>query len=197
MKSSQEEKKQLRKEHLAIRNAMSEEERLSKSHEIMESVVSSYDFLRSEQLLIYASYGSEVNTTGIIEYAFLLKKKVYCPKVTGDGEMEFYRIDSQKDLIPGYKGIPEPAVTNTERYEPDSRVKAMVVMPGVCFDEKGNRIGYGKGFYDRYLAHKDGILKMALAFDNQVTECVPEEEADISYDLLVTEFQTICLLEDD
>ena len=75
--------------------------------------------------------------------------------------------------------------------------KAIVLMPGVCFDEKGHRIGYGKGFYDQYLSKKDNMIKMALAYDNQITGNIPSGEMDISYDFLVTELQTICLLEDE
>lgn len=197
MENMQEMKKKLRKEYLAIRNSMTEEEILSKSHEIMGSIVSSYDFLQADHVLVYASYGSEVNTTGIIAYAFLLRKKVYCPRVIGEGEMEFYEIHSLNDLKPGYKGIPEPSQENNKPYEPVNGENTLVLMPGVCFDEKGHRIGYGKGFYDRYFANKEKMIKMALAYDNQITESIPVEENDVSYDFLVTEIQTICLLEDD
>lgn len=193
----QEQKKKLRKEYLTIRNGMSEEEILSKSHDIMESIVSSYDFLQAKHVLVYGSYGSEVNTTGIIAYAFLLKKKVYCPKVIGDGVMEFYEIHSLDELKPGYKGIPEPTDVNQTPFVQPEGEKAIVLMPGVCFDEKGHRIGYGKGFYDQYLSKKDGMIKMALAYDKQITESIPSGEMDISYDFLVTELQTICLLEDE
>ena len=193
----QEQKKKLRKEYLTIRNGMSEEEILSKSHDIMESIVSSYDFLQAKHVLVYASYGSEVNTSGMIAYAFLLKKKVYCPKVTGEGEMEFYEIHSMDDLKPGYKGIPEPTDGNQTPFLQTEGEKAIVLMPGVCFDEKGHRIGYGKGFYDQYLSKKDTMIKMALAYDNQIAENIPSGEMDISYDFLVTELQTICLLEDE
>lgn len=197
MESPQEQKKRLRKEHLAVRNTMTEEEILSKSHVIMESVVSSYDFLNTKTVLIYASYGSEVNTMGIIEYAFLLNKEVYCPKVTGEGKMEFFRIHSLEELSAGYKGILEPFAQDAKRYHFDGTKKALVIMPGVCFDERGNRIGYGKGFYDRFLSDKKRILKMALAYDNQITEELKADDGDVSYDFLVTELQTICLLEDD
>ena len=85
-------KRLLRKKHLDLRDALSQEERLTKSHAIMEAVVSSYDFLQAKRVLVYASFGSEVLTSGIAKYAFLLGKKVYCPKVLADGEMEFYEI---------------------------------------------------------------------------------------------------------
>ena len=197
MDFAQEQKKNLRKEYLAIRNGMSEDEILAKSHDIMESVVSSYDFLQAKHVLVYASYGSEVNTTGMIAYAFLLKKRVYCPKVIGEGVMEFYEIHSLDDLKPGYKGIPEPVAEKQTPFVQTEGEKAIVLMPGVCFDEKGHRIGYGKGFYDQYLSKKDNMIKMALAYDNQTTESVPSGELDVTYDFLVTELQTICLFEDE
>ncbi|MBQ5673987.1 MAG: 5-formyltetrahydrofolate cyclo-ligase [Lachnospiraceae bacterium] len=193
----QKQKRNLRKEYLSIRNGMSEDEILAMSHDIMESVVSSYDFLQAKHVLVYASYGSEVNTTGMIAYAFLLKKRVYCPKVIEEGVMEFYEIHSLDDLKPGYKGIPEPTDGNQTPFVQTEGEKAIVLMPGVCFDEKGHRIGYGKGFYDQYLSKKDNMIKMALAYDNQIAENIPSGEMDISYDFLVTELQTICLLEDE
>lgn len=197
MENAQAQKQKLRKEHLAIRNSMTKEDILSKSHEIMGSIVSAYDFLRAQHVLVYASYGSEVNTSGIMAYAFLLRKRVYCPRVTGEGEMEFYEIHSLDDLRPGYKGIPEPVKENDVPYRQVNGENTIMLMPGVCFDERGHRIGYGKGFYDRYLSGKKNIIKMALAYDNQIAEAIPAEAEDVSYDFLVTELQTVCLLEED
>ena len=197
MENAQAQKQKLRKEHLAIRNSMTKEDILSKSHEIMGSIVSAYDFLRAQHVLVYASYGSEVNTSGIMAYAFLLRKRDYCPRVTGEGEMEFYEIHSLDDLRPGYKGIPEPVKENDVPYRQVNGENTIMLMPGVCFDERGHRIGYGKGFYDRYLSGKKNIIKMALAYDNQIAEAIPAEAEDVSYDFLVTELQTVCLLEED
>lgn len=195
------EKKELRKKHITLRNELSKEEQLSASHEIMESVVSSYDFMQAKTILIYASYGSEVMTKGIMEYAFLLKKKVCCPKVTAEGEMEFYEIHSYKELEEGYKGIPEPPALCEKLFIPSETEKILILLPGVCFDRHGHRIGYGKGFYDRFLdrvSKKDvNIVRMALAYDNQVEEEIPFEETDALYDLLVTEIETVCLMEEE
>jgi len=196
-------KRTLRATHLTIRDSLSREEQLTKSHEIMESVVASYDFMRARHILVYASYGSEVVTRGIMEYGILLGKQVYCPKVMADGEMEFYRIASYEDLKPGYRGIPEPAEDASEKFITDVIHKTgneeseavLVLMPGVCFDGNGHRIGYGKGFYDRYLTKIPHAVKMALAYDNQLEDSIPAAEHDVLYDLLVTELQTICLME--
>ena len=193
-------KSALRRLHLKKRDALTREQQLSKSHEIMESVVSSYDFQRAENVLIYASYGSEVDTKGIMEYALWLGKSVYCPRVTGDGEMEFYRICSYEQLKEGYKGIPEPLADETNCFltrndiTDKEKTDTIVVIPGVCFDEKGHRIGYGKGFYDRYLKRIPGAVRMALAYDEQVETDIPFDENDMFYDLLVTESGTVNLI---
>lgn len=189
-------KKQLRKEYICLRDALLVDERLGKSHEIMESVVSSYDFQKAGNVLVYAAYGSEVVTKGIIEYALWLRKRVYCPKVLSEEEMDFYEIFSYQDLKPGYHGIPEPEGRKATAYETGNG-ETLMLMPGVCFDERGHRIGYGKGYYDRYLSRTSGMIKMALAYEEQVKDSIPCDEQDICYDLLVTELRTICLLEDE
>lgn len=189
-------KKQLRNKHLAMRNALSVDEIMTKSYDIMESVVSSYDFQNSRYILVYAAYGSEVVTKGIIEYALWLKKRVFCPKVLSNEDMEFYEVFSYQDLKPGFRGILEPL----QKEETTFHLKddpALILIPGVCFDEKGHRIGYGKGYYDRYLSRTPGMIRMALAFEDQIEESIPHQEQDVCYDLLVTELRTVCLLQDD
>lgn len=190
-------KQELRKLHKAKRDGIPYEERLSKSQDITESVVSAYDFLQAKHVLVYAAYGSEVITKGIIEYAFMLKKKVYCPRVLFDGSMEFYEITSYADLAEGYKGILEPLEDEEKLFIPKENEKSIVLMPGLCFDRQGHRIGYGKGFYDRYLAKTPVTVKMALAFDSQTEETIDYESQDVTYDFLVTELETICLYQDD
>lgn len=190
-------KHELRKLHKEKRDSIPYEECLSKSQDITESVVSAYDFLQAKHVLVYAAYGSEVITKGIMEYAFMLKKKVYCPRVLSDGEMEFYEISSYADLAEGYKGILEPQADESKRFIPKEGEKSIVLMPGLCFDRQGHRIGYGKGFYDRYLEKKPITVKMALAFDSQTEENIEFEAQDITYDFLVTELETICLYQDD
>lgn len=192
-----ERKSDLRKKYLKIRDEMPYEERLSDSHDIMESVVSSFDFLSAKNILIYASTGSEVITKGIMEYAFMLKKKVFCPTVTSENEMDFYEIHAWDDLKEGYKGILEPAIHKENMFSVYTEEKTLVLLPGVCFDEKGHRIGYGKGFYDRYLIRFPSGIKMALCYECQIEDEIPFEENDILYDLLVTPFRTICLLEEE
>lgn len=194
----QEEKQALRKRILKKREAMSKEEQLTFSYEIMEKTVAYYEFLQAEEILAYVNYQSEVITKGIIEYAFLLGKQVYCPKVLDKGktgEMEFFRISSLNDLKEGYKGILEPEEIPDAKWKPAGK-KALLLMPGAVFDRQGHRIGYGKGFYDRFLKHwNDSIeAKIALAYYMQVKEEIPFEQHDRCVDGIITEKEVIdCL----
>ena len=148
-----------------------------------------------EALLTYVNFRSEVDTHEIIWDALLQHKKVYCPKVIGD-DMLFYKINTLEDLKAGYMGIKEPK----EGLEPfdynDNNV--LMIMPGSVFDKDGNRIGYGKGFYDRFLAecHRKGCVPVtaALGFSLQIVESIPAEEHDYKADYIFTEkviFQNI------
>lgn len=191
----QEEKRLLRKSILQKRDGMPLEEQLTLSYEIMEKAVAHPDFLQAEEILIYVNYQSEVMTKGIMEYAFLLGKEVYCPKVLSEGEMEFFRISSERDLTEGYKGILEPKETPDGQWKPSGK-KALLFMPGAIFDRQGHRIGYGKGFYDRFLERTGDCLetKAALAYGMQVKEEIPFEPHDRRADRIITEQEVIdCL----
>ena len=126
-----------------------------------------------------------------MEYAFMLGKKVYCPKVIANGAesvMEFFQILSKDDLKEGYKGIKEPDAIEDRKFILSSQ-KAILIMPGAVFDKSGHRIGYGKGFYDRFLHGKENFFesKIALAYDFQVQEEIPFESHDVCADIIITE----------
>lgn len=184
-------KKTLRKKMLEERNRMTREEQLSLSYAIMEKTVSHYEFRNAEEILFYASYQSEVVTDGMIEYAFMLGKKVYCPRVISDeGKewMEFFRIFSMNDLKQGYHGIREPEPIPDRKFIPSAN-KALLIMPGAVFDRGGHRIGYGKGFYDKFLAEKKEAFscKIALAYDFQLLTEIPYEKHDAVAEMIVTQ----------
>ena len=109
---------------------------------------------------------------------------VYVPKVLGKGIMEFYRIKSFDDLIEGFKGIIEPDESKCEKY--NWIEESIIICPGVVFDKKGNRIGFGGGYYDRYL-EKNKLFAIGLAHDIQVIDEIKEiKETDIPMNVLVT-----------
>ncbi len=175
-----EQKKLLRKEILARRDALTEDERERGSFLITERILGHQWYYLSDRILGFVSYGSEICTTEILENALRDGKAVYVPKVEGR-EMQFYRIRSLEELTEGYKGIREPA-GNTESYlfTPENAAKSLLLMPGSVFDPLGNRIGYGGGFYDRYLTDKEALRlrSIGIGFRCQLTEEVPVEEND-------------------
>lgn len=188
------EKRRIRKEILAGRAQLDEAARKRAEVLLAERILGHQWFYRAHILLGFASYGTEISTEEILREALRMGKKVYLPGIveTADAEeMVFLRLQDLRELRPGYRGIPEPP-DGAERYvfsESDAELTLML-MPGVAFDGYGNRLGYGKGFYDRYLARKEALrLKtIAVGFRCQLTEeTLPCGETDIR------PYQVICV----
>ena len=166
---------------------MTEEQCQKYSKLIKDKILSLKQYKDADILLIYAGYGSEVTTGGIIEHALCHSKRVFCPKVLAPGNMEFYEILSTKELICGYKNIPEPSGTGIP-YEPRKDINALMILPLVAFDSARMRIGYGGGFYDRYLQKHPYMKKIAIGFECQKYESIIDgEETDIRPDFILTE----------
>ncbi len=186
-------KADIRRRVLALREALGEEERERARVLLTERILGHQWFYRAGILLGFAGYGSEIDTGEILEEALRLGKQVYLPKVISDGvqpEMAFLQIHSTKELIPGYKGIPEPPEGGEAyRYSGENTESVLMLMPGVAFDGMRNRIGYGKGFYDRYLGDKPKLqLKtIGVGFRCQMVEDIPRGEYDIR------PYQVICV----
>lgn len=174
-------KRQIRKEVLLKRDGLTEAERRMAAVKLADRIIGHQWFYRAENLLLFASYGSEIDTSDMIGEGLRLGKKVYLPKIEGD-EMQFYKIASMEELTSGYRGIPEPS-GNSELYvyREEEAERTLMIMPGVAFDPYRNRIGYGKGFYDRYLAEKEGlkVKTIAVGFQCQMVEEIPREDNDI------------------
>lgn len=202
-----ESKKEIRKRVLAKREALTPAERYRSAVLVTDRILCHEWFYNAEYILLFASYGSEISTDELLQESLKMGKKVFMPKVEGD-TMEFYRILSKDDLVAGYKGILEPDGTgtsekfvygctdtkfdDTETNELEPRPvnnadAVLMIMPGAAFDPMRNRIGYGKGFYDKYLADKPQLHTIAIGFDCQMVDCIGEEETDIK------PMQVICL----
>ncbi len=182
-------KSSIRKEMLTLRNSMSIEERVLRSNKIKENVLSMDALCNAANILCYAGYGSEVCTKELLEELLRLGKKVFLPRVNGE-EMDFYRIVSLDDLEEGYKGIPEPGESCTDIFGPDECKddgSTVLLMPGAVFANDGSRIGYGKGYYDRYLNKYDIMNRIALCFSMQVLENIPSDAHDKKASVIVTE----------
>lgn len=176
-----ESKKDIRKRVLAIRQNLTDKEWEEKSHLIYEKVISHPFFLQANAIYCYIDYRREVATRTLIEHAWSFGKKVAVPKVEGD-DMVFYMIHSFDELECGYRGIWEP-----KTLKPAQNQDALVIMPGAVFDTACHRIGYGKGYYDKYLHLHLKHKTMGLAFELQMMEEIPAEEHDICPDIIITE----------
>ncbi len=183
-------KGELRKSVLAKRADLSEFERKKGRFLITERIIGHQWFYLSETVLGFMSYGDEIETRELLEEALKKGKKLYLPKVHEDKTMEFYRVESLDELVEGYKGILEPAGT-TEKYDylQDNTDKTLLLMPGVAYDKERNRIGYGGGFYDKYLSDKDALQlrSIGIGYKCQLVENVPADETDIK------PYQVICV----
>lgn len=156
---------------------------------IHEKLADFSGFIDSTILFTYISFGSEIDTISIIDKAFQMNKKVYIPRVEGSN-MNFYEIKSLQGLISSKFGILEPIAKSDFLYQSSKhhKEKMLMLLPGLAFDKLGNRIGYGAGYYDRYLTshgEKDWI-KVALSYDFQIMDSLPVMGYDISADYIIT-----------
>ncbi|MBR1932016.1 MAG: 5-formyltetrahydrofolate cyclo-ligase [Lachnospiraceae bacterium] len=182
----QEVKKELRRQILQARDALSETEREEASLLLTERILGHPWYDESDILLGFVSYGSEIDTKEILTGALHAGKQVYVPRIEKDGvcrkEMHFYRIESMGELQEGFKGILEPA-GDTERfvYREELVPKTLMLMPGVAFDREHNRMGYGGGFYDKFLMDKEALTlrTIAVGFACQMVEWVPVGAWDV------------------
>lgn len=173
-------KQELRREMLKKRKKISNPE--EKSLTIQKSLLSYIEERSFDQIMIYVSYNHEVETFMLIQWLLLRSYVVGVPKVQGKG-MDFIQITSLSQLKSGSYGILEPEAGPILLPTKDS----FIIVPGVAFDRKGGRIGYGGGFYDRYLAGHMDCYKMAAAFEEQILEEIPLEKTDYQINGIMTE----------
>ena len=174
-------KRDIRKHVLLNRKEMSKREWEENSQLIYERVVSHHFFLNADEIYCYVDFKNEVGTKKILESAWSCQKKVAVPKIFGD-DMRFYYIEKLDELEEGYFGILEPIDTREAKGS-----NVLVIMPGAAFDKEKHRIGYGKGFYDKYLEKHPNYQTMALAFEMQMVENIPADEYDICPKIIITE----------
>ncbi len=181
----------LRQKMRAARDAQSAAEIAEKSARIAERVLTHPAYRRASAVVCYASFGSEVRTEALIEDALAAGKVVAVPFcLPGRRLLPSLVRDFPKDLAPGRYGVPEP---KPECLRPASPADFdLIVVPGVAFDWRGYRLGYGAGYYDRFLREtRPGAVFLGLAFELQVVEDVQPEPHDVPVHFIVTEERTI------
>lgn len=185
------EKARIRKAVLARRDSIDPGTRRTKDSFIKERFFSLSGFRRAEIIFCFASFRSEVSTFPLIEESLRLGKRVILPSVdSAKKELRLFEIEGLNELSPGYMGIPEPHASG-ER-ERDINDADLIVMPGAAFDPKGNRLGYGAGYYDKLLSGlKKKIPLLALAYEEQIVDTLPAEPHDVRVDVIVTDRRVI------
>ena len=173
-------KKELRAQIRAKKRAMTEAEIAEKSLRLGELFLASDAYKNAKTVYGYLPYNQEVRTVAMLEQAIRDGKRVAVPKCYGD-EMRFIFMDDLSKVEKGYAGIPEPILD--EPIADDET--ALVLMPGMAFDPQGHRIGYGGGFYDKFLAKEPNHPTLALCYDFQMVEHLETEEFDIPVDTVL------------
>ncbi len=185
------EKSRLRAEVIRRRDAIPLEVRKAKDRMIQERLSGLAEYRNAGTVMLFASFRTEVDTMPIIADALMQGKRVVLPKVdSAKKELRLYNIRSVDELTPGYMGIPEPGVVEGREVTPEEL--ELIVMPGVAFDERGGRLGYGGGYYDRLIA---GLRRrpplVAVAYEEQIIREVPVADHDIRVDRIVTDRRVI------
>lgn len=189
MSEIQLQKKEYRKKALERRNLLSKQELSDKSQQIHSKIIDLSEYRNASVLLFYASYLSEVDTFLLMKKALQDKKRCFFPKVNGR-EMNFYEVRQINDLVPGFHGILEPLPDNAFQWNESLIENTLMIVPGTVFDRNRNRIGYGGGYYDRFLK-KYPVHNVALFFDCQEVEQIPSEPFDIKPKQIITETRWI------
>ena len=180
----------IRKEILEKRKSQDPQVSAAQSRSITGTLIGRKEFQAADRILIYLSKDGEVGTDHLFDRAFELGKRVCVPVV--DRENDELRISElpgpEIDFRLGAFGVREPEDLNF--VSPDQI--DLVVVPGLAFDRRGGRIGYGKGYYDGLLSRLNSqVPRIALAFEFQVLDTVPQDENDIQVDAIITEKNTM------
>ena len=179
-------KEELRKKYIDIRKKV--EDRVRKSNSICQKVLETEEFKKAKIIACYMSLPTEVDTKLLIEESIKYGKTVVLPKVNGQ-ELEFYIIKDldNNDFEKSKIGVEEPNPFCHEKL--DIRLIDLVIVPGICFDIEGNRIGFGKGYYDRLLNKIKNIVSIGICFREQIVQekVIPVNSFDKKVDLVISD----------
>lgn len=176
-------KKELREKYVTERKNMPLDLRKVYDEKIHDRICASITYRHSTEILLYASMNSEIDTWKLFDTALKAGKKVAFPRTFEDNTMKYYYCSSKDDLELRENGIYEPR-ENMPEYIPSQR--ALCIVPAVVFDKEGFRIGYGKGFYDRFLSSFPGVT-VGLVYSNMILPKVPRGRFDKHVDIIISE----------
>ena len=180
------EKQRLREERLAAREALSEKERAALDDCITQKLLATSEYAEATTVLTYVSVSSEVSTRMFIERALRDGKTVAVPRCLPGHRLEFVAITSLDQLVPAPFNLLEPAEELSALTE-DQMSNTICIVPALLVDTKGYRLGYGAGFYDRFLSTYSG-KKICLAYQQNLSKTeLPHTEFDVAVDMIITE----------
>ena len=184
-------KESIRKKILSLRNSQSPFQAITKSYSIKQKIFTSPEFIRAKTILFYVSTKDEVKTKNMIKEALNLDKRVVVPiSDVKNRKLILSELKDLDELEPGAFNILEPRKEFFRLVPPEDI--DLVIVPGVAFDERGNRIGYGMGFYDRFLSSlKKHVPVVGLAYDFQVVDDISVDDKDVTVDKVVSEERII------
>jgi len=183
-----EQKKQLRIELKQRRSELSESSRKEKSQQIVQFLHEIDEFNQAKSLFCYISYLSEVETSSLISGILEQNLALSVPKIMGKTEMLAIPLTDLSDLEPDKMGILTPRSSQATSDSFD-----IAITPGVGFTVRGERLGYGRGYYDRWFSKNKVKIKIGIAFEVQIVGELPLEETDMPLDILITEERIIDL----
>ena len=175
-------KQQLRRFIRQQKEAMPESEIARRSQILVTRLEKEPVYQQAAAVYGYYPFDQEVRLLSLLEAALAQGKQVALPRVVS-GQMQFFFIRSLTETVPGYRGIREPAPFCPPANDPT----ALVILPGLAFDHSGNRLGYGGGFYDRFLSREPEHPTIALCFDFQMVEVWETDEFDRPADRVLWE----------
>lgn len=177
----------LRTNHRNYRKLMDREEKADKDFQIFQKFISYDLFSKTDVILTYVSSEIEVDTRKIIEYSLKVGKKIAVPVSISDNfSLKFYFINSMKDLHAGYFSILEPNVDKCRFCDINKLKKYLCVVPGLAFDMNGYRVGYGKGYYDRFLK-KYKCETIGFCYEMNLIDSIHKNVHDIPVNTILTE----------
>lgn len=190
-------KNELRKKYLELRKNMSPTARMMKSSRIAENLRELKAYQNAKTVMFFATYGTEIFSEMMMNHAWQDGKKIVLPKANmEDGTILAAVVNSiETDLEHCAYGIREPKMSVCKEIQP-AKID-LVIVPGIVFDEKGNRIGYGKGYYDRWLRKFQRAKRVGVCFDFQMAKSIPQTETDTPAGMVITDSKVVRTSQED
>lgn len=184
--SLKEAKSELRKKYLALKRQMPDEQKKAFDAAICRKILDSAAYRYADTLLVYSPLPTEVDIGAVTYDALSKNKRVAFPRcVHGEPIMDFYTVTSTDQLVSGEYSILEPK-EGASLWSNSEKGHCICLLPGVAFDCNGNRIGYGKGYYDRYLCDKQ-VQRIGVTYELTLAPELPHGRFDLATDVIVTE----------